>query len=101
MLIDTERAKHASELAKQLSLEFDALVLLSGDGLLHEVYNGFAEHEDPITAFSIPVAPIPTGSANGMAINLLGLEVGFSLQLLVLLWLMRHYRMALMLLLHV
>ncbi|KAL5529633.1 hypothetical protein ACEPAG_5618 [Sanghuangporus baumii] len=73
----TERAKHASELAKQLSLEFDALVLLSGDGLLHEVYNGFAEHDDPLSAFSIPVAPIPTGSANGMAINLLGREDGF------------------------
>ncbi|KAL5532732.1 LCB4 [Sanghuangporus sanghuang] len=73
----TERARHASELAKQLSLEFDALVLLSGDGLLHEVYNGFAEHDDPLTAFSIPVAPIPTGSANGMAINLLGIEDGF------------------------
>ena len=55
--------------------EIDALVLLSGDGLLHEVYNGFAYHEDPMKAFAIPVAPIPTGSGNGMAINLLGLQV--------------------------
>ncbi|EJD02318.1 uncharacterized protein FOMMEDRAFT_168804 [Fomitiporia mediterranea MF3/22] len=73
----TERAKHALELAKELSLEYDALVLLSGDGLLHEVYNGFSEHKDPLGAFAIPVAPIPTGSANGMALNILGLEDGF------------------------
>ena len=71
----TERAKHATDLARDFSLDYDALVLLSGDGLLHEVYNGFAEHDEPLRAFAIPLAPIPTGSANGMAINLLGIEV--------------------------
>ena len=34
-----------------------------------------AEHDDPMRAFATPVAPVPTGSANGMAINLLGVEV--------------------------
>ena len=43
----TERSKHASDIAKNLPLDvgYDALVLLSGDGLIHEVFNGFAEHE--------------------------------------------------------
>jgi len=41
------------------------------------VLNGFAEHADPLKAFSIPVAPIPTGSGNGLALNLLGAENGF------------------------
>ncbi|KAH8116937.1 ATP-NAD kinase-like domain-containing protein [Phellopilus nigrolimitatus] len=79
----TERSKHATDIAKELSLErkYDALVLLSGDGLIHEVYNGFAEHDDPLTAFSIPIAPIPTGSANGTSINLLGVKDGFDVGL--------------------
>ncbi|KAG6845322.1 hypothetical protein H0H87_010779 [Tephrocybe sp. NHM501043] len=36
--------------------------------------NGFAHHEDPKKAFSIPIAPIPTGSGNGLSLNLLGRE---------------------------
>lgn len=73
----TERSKHASEIASKIPAygQYDALALLSGDGLIHEVFNGFAEHDDPLKAFSIPIAPIPTGSGNGTAINLLGLEV--------------------------
>ena len=72
----TERPKHATELAKELDVSrFDALVLLSGDGLAHEVYQGFAAHSDPVKAFALPIAPVPTGSANGMALNLLGFAV--------------------------
>ena len=73
----TERSKHASDIAKNLPLDvgYDALVLLSGDGLIHEVFNGFAEHDDPIRAFAMPIVPIPTGSGNGTALNLLGLAV--------------------------
>lgn len=73
----TERSKHASDIAKALPLEdpYDALVLLSGDGLIHEVFNGFAEHEDPLKAFATPIVPVPTGSGNGTSLNLLGLEV--------------------------
>lgn len=48
---------------------------VSGDGLIHEVLNGFAEHADPLKAFSIPVAPVPTGSGNGLSLNILGAEV--------------------------
>ena len=61
------------EISKTLPLElFDAVVVLSGDGLMHEIFNGFAEHEKPEKAFGTPIAPVPTGSANGTAINLFG-----------------------------
>jgi len=58
-----------------MSLDFDAVITVSGDGLVHEVLNGFADHADPARALSTPVAPIPTGSGNGLSVNLLGLEV--------------------------
>ncbi len=74
----TKRGKHAQEIVEKLPLdEFDAVVVMSGDGLVHEVFNGYAAHAEPAKAFRIPITPIPTGSGNGLAINLLGLEVSF------------------------
>ena len=73
--IDTTHRNHGYDLAKHLPLEFDAIVTLSGDGLIHEVINGFAHHEQPDKAFAIPIAPIPTGSGNGLSLNLLGINV--------------------------
>lgn len=58
-----------------MALEYDALVVLSGDGLIHEIFNAFAAREDASTAFTIPVVQIPTGSGNGFSISLLGPEV--------------------------
>jgi len=73
----TTHHKHAVEIAKELCLDYDVLVILSGDGLVHEALNGFALHAQSAQAFKIPVAPIPTGSANATSLNLLGLEDGF------------------------
>ncbi|KAG7452429.1 uncharacterized protein BT62DRAFT_924983 [Guyanagaster necrorhizus] len=73
----TTHSNHAYEIAKVLPLECDAIVTVSGDGLIHEVMNGFAHHAYPMKAFSIPIAPIPTGSGNGLSLNLLGLADGF------------------------
>jgi hypothetical protein len=58
-----------------MDLNYDAVVTVSGDGLIHEVMNGFASHKNPIRVFAIPIAPIPTGSGNGLSLNLLGAEV--------------------------
>ncbi|KAK0210950.1 ATP-NAD kinase-like domain-containing protein [Desarmillaria ectypa] len=73
----TTHSNHAYEIAKVLPLEYDAIVTVSGDGIIHEVMNGFAHHEYPMKAFSIPIAPIPTGSGNGLSLNILGLSDGF------------------------
>jgi len=73
----TTHAKHATEIVKDLPLDkYDAIITMSGDGLIHEVLNGLAAHTNPLTALSTPIAPIPTGSGNGLALNLLGIEEG-------------------------
>ena len=73
---DTTHSQHALEIARELPLgKYDAVVAMSGDGLIHEVLNGFAQHRDPIRALRTPIAPIPVGSANGLSLNILGLEV--------------------------
>lgn len=76
-VIHTTHHGHAFDIAKALDLNYDAIVTVSGDGLIHEVMNGFANHEDPRTAFDTPIGPIPTGSGNALALNLLGFERGF------------------------
>lgn len=74
----TERQGHASDYAKGIPLgAFDAIVTVSGDGLIHEVLNGLALHDDPMSALNIPIAPIPAGSGNGLCLNLIGLKEGF------------------------
>ncbi|KAL4253166.1 Lipid Phosphate Formation and Regulation [Abortiporus biennis] len=73
----TTHAGHAREIVKTLPLEeYDVIVAMSGDGLIHEILNGFAEHANPVSALRTPIAPIPTGSGNGLALNLLGIEEG-------------------------
>ncbi|THH33940.1 hypothetical protein EUX98_g262 [Antrodiella citrinella] len=68
---------HATEIARDMSLDaYDAVAVMSGDGLVHEVLNGFAKHKDPMNALRIPIAQIPAGSGNGFSLNLLGLEEG-------------------------
>ncbi|KAF7294907.1 DAGKc domain-containing protein [Mycena indigotica] len=77
-VIQTTRRGHAYDIAKTLTLsDYDAIVVVSGDGLIHEILNGLANHEHPIKALSIPLAPIPTGTGNGLSLNLLGFEDGF------------------------
>lgn len=74
----TTHHKHAWEVAKTIPLEkYDVVVTVSGDGLVYEVLNGFAEHADATRALRIPIVPVPAGSGNALALNLLGLQVSF------------------------
>ncbi|KAK0550938.1 sphinganine kinase lcb4 [Tilletia horrida] len=59
----------------------DAIVTVSGDGMVHEVLNALAARPDAKKALRIPIAPVPAGSGNASAINLLGAKNGFSLAL--------------------
>jgi sphingosine kinase len=72
---DTTHRFHAMEIAETMSLDCDAIVALSGDGLPHEILNGLASRPDAIKALRIPVVPVPSGSANGFSLNLHGLKV--------------------------
>ncbi|CAA7271670.1 unnamed protein product [Cyclocybe aegerita] len=78
-VIHTTHQGHALEVVKSLTAEYDAIITVSGDGLVHEVLNGLAQHADPLKALATPVAPIPTGSGNGTSLNLLGMEDGFDI----------------------
>jgi len=73
----TESNGHARKIASEiLPDEYDAIASVSGDGTLHELINGLAQHAEPMRALKIPIVPIPAGSGNGLALNLLGIEDG-------------------------
>ena len=64
----TERAGHAYDIASQeiKPSDYDGIVTVSGDGLIHEVVNGLYRRQDQLQIMSslvigfIPVA-VPTG----------------------------------------
>ncbi|KAM8845418.1 sphingosine kinase 1 isoform 2-T2 [Spinachia spinachia] len=67
-LVITEHQNHARELARKADLSrWDALVIMSGDGLLFEVINGLMEREDWQEAIRTPVGILPGGSGNALA----------------------------------
>lgn len=67
-LVITERQNHARELVRDMNLaQWDALVIISGDGLLFEVINGLLERPDWEEAIRLPLAILPGGSGNALA----------------------------------
>lgn len=50
---------------------FRALLIVSGDGLVHEVVNGLMSRQDWKEAMRVPIGVIPTGSGNGLAYTLI------------------------------
>ncbi|XP_005585114.3 sphingosine kinase 1 isoform X2 [Macaca fascicularis] len=70
-LMLTERRNHARELVRSEELgRWDALVVMSGDGLMHEVVNGLMERPDWETAIQKPLCSLPAGSGNALAASL-------------------------------
>ncbi|XP_067115793.1 sphingosine kinase 1 [Osmerus mordax] len=70
-LVITERQNHARELVREADLsQWDALVIMSGDGLLFEVVNGLMEREDWREAIQIPLGILPGGSGNALAASI-------------------------------
>ncbi|XP_027626573.1 sphingosine kinase 1 [Tupaia chinensis] len=70
-LLLTERPNHARELVRAEELGcWDALVVMSGDGLMHEVVNGLMERPDWETAIQKPLCSLPAGSGNALAASL-------------------------------
>ncbi|XP_053707893.1 sphingosine kinase 2-like isoform X2 [Synchiropus splendidus] len=63
-----EHQNHARDLVRKTDLsQWDALVIMSGDGLLYEVINGLMEREDWQEAIQIPLGILPGGSGNALA----------------------------------
>ncbi|XP_045842463.1 sphingosine kinase 1 isoform X2 [Meles meles] len=70
-LMLTEHRNHARELVRVEELgRWDALVVMSGDGLMHEVVNGLMERPDWETAVRKPLCSLPAGSGNALAASL-------------------------------
>ncbi|KAF9206247.1 Sphingosine kinase 1 [Podila verticillata] len=67
----TEYARHAVDIAHKVDLNaFDALVVISGDGVLHEIINGLLSRPDWDQARRLPVGVISAGSGNAIATSL-------------------------------
>nr|XP_025959683.1 sphingosine kinase 1 [Dromaius novaehollandiae] len=67
----TERAQHAHEKVRDEDLsQWDTLVVMSGDGLLHEVVNGLMERRDWEAALEKPLCILPGGSGNALAASI-------------------------------
>ena len=47
--------------------EYDAIIIVSGDGLIHEVINGLMKRSDWSTAIRTPIGVVPGGSGNALA----------------------------------
>uniref|UniRef100_A0A803Y0U9 sphingosine kinase n=1 Tax=Meleagris gallopavo TaxID=9103 RepID=A0A803Y0U9_MELGA len=67
----TERPHHAQEKVQDEDLsQWDVLVVMSGDGLLHEVLNGLMERPDWEQALQTPLCILPGGSGNALAASI-------------------------------
>lgn len=71
-LIETTHPGHGFESIQTMDLaEIDGLVVIGGDGTLHEVINGLMNRADWETAIQTPLGVIPAGSGNGLCKTLL------------------------------
>jgi len=67
-IIVTESENFAYEYVKTLKLDdYRGIVVVSGDGVVHQVLNALISRKDWKTAVKIPVSQIPAGSANGLS----------------------------------
>ncbi|KAI9031716.1 ATP-NAD kinase-like domain-containing protein [Phycomyces nitens] len=75
----TEFQGHAIKIAKDLDIEaFDAIVSVSGDGIPHEIINGYMQRPDATEAMNkVPLGVIPGGTGNALSVCLLGEKQGF------------------------
>ena len=72
----TEYHEHAIKIGQEFPVdEYDAVLCVSGDGIIYELYNGMLKHATPTKALRTPMVPVPAGSGNGMACNLYGIKV--------------------------
>ena len=74
--IITTGTAHATQVIRDLSsmemASYDGVVAVGGDGILFEVVEGFMQRDDWLTQIkSMPVAIVPAGSGNGLALSVL------------------------------
>lgn len=63
----TERDGHGYDLANLSSFDgYDGLVVVGGDGTIHEVINGMLQRAD---RHKLPIGVIPAGTGNSMLVD--------------------------------
>ena len=73
-LVETQHANHAFEIVHDELVpgQFDAVVTVSGDGLLHEVVNGLLTRKDfHLFRSNLTIGCVPGGTGNGLVKSLL------------------------------
>lgn len=73
--VETQRLQHAVDIALELDIEkYDIIACCSGDGIPHEIINGFYKRSDKGTAAfnKIAVTQLPCGSGNAFALSCFG-----------------------------
>jgi sphingosine kinase len=71
----TSHAGHAAELVASLDIgSTELLLLVGGDGTVHEALQGLLNRPDWDVARTLPLVHVPGGSGNGLA-HLCGLQV--------------------------
>ncbi|KAI5965482.1 LCB4 [Candida theae] len=72
---ETEYSGHATDIARDLNIDdYDVVLCCSGDGIPHEVINGFYQRNDNgVAAFNkLIVTQLPCGSGNALCLSTLG-----------------------------
>ncbi|KAJ2888012.1 hypothetical protein IWW38_005019, partial [Coemansia aciculifera] len=70
-LVVTESATHAAEFIEHEDLAgYSSIIAVGGDGILHDVLNGFLRRSDWPKFKSLPLGAIPAGTGNGLAKSL-------------------------------
>ncbi|MEC4990339.1 MAG: diacylglycerol kinase family protein [Oscillatoria sp. PMC 1068.18] len=73
-LSETKEIGDAKQQAKKLDIsQIDGLVIVGGDGTIHEVVNGLMSRDDWEKAIKIPLGIIPAGTGNGLCKSLLAI----------------------------
>ncbi|MEO0373728.1 MAG: diacylglycerol kinase family protein [Cyanobacteria bacterium P01_A01_bin.17] len=69
---ESKNGPQTRQLIQSLNLaEFDGLVVVGGDGTVHDVINGLMQRSDAVTAIQTPIGVIPAGTGNGLCQSLL------------------------------
>lgn len=71
-LTETTRPGQIKDTLSQINLsEIDGVIIVGGDGSIHEVVNGLMNHQNWQKAILKPIGIIPAGTGNGLAKTLL------------------------------
>ena len=70
-VLETRYPGHAAELTRELELkDLRQILLVGGDGLVHEVLNGLMQRKDAAAAIRTPIEILPAGTGNGLHASL-------------------------------